>query len=82
MNWAKDNEFFLSEKKFYFFSEWLDFLQKNVTRGHETFHNIFVMYFYNYFSGLGKGRKFAQTKGGSRKAATKSRDSLKLRRKR
>jgi len=32
--------------------------------------------------GLGKGRKFAQTKGGSRKAATKSRDSLKLRRKR
>merc|ERR1712129_682310 len=32
--------------------------------------------------GLVKGRKFNQTKGGSRRAATKSRDSLKLRRKR
>merc|ERR1712203_609051 len=32
--------------------------------------------------GLGKGRKFNQTKGGSRRASTKSRDSLKLRRKR
>merc|ERR1712129_581927 len=32
--------------------------------------------------GLGHGRKFNKTKGGSRRAATKSRDSLKLRRKR
>merc|ERR1712001_420743 len=32
--------------------------------------------------GLGKGRKFTQTKGGSRRASTKPRDSLKLRRKR
>merc|ERR1712088_417307 len=32
--------------------------------------------------GLGKGRKFNRTKGGSRRASTKSRDSLKLRRKR
>ena len=34
------------------------------------------------FSGLGKGRRFTQTKGGSRRAAWLRKNSLKLRRKR
>ena len=41
-----------------------------------------LIYYLLCFTGLGKGRKFNQTKGGSRRASTKSRDSLKLRRKR
>ena len=38
--------------------------------------------FFCFISGLGKGRKFTQTIGGSRKAAWLRKNSLKLRRKR
>ena len=39
-------------------------------------------FFFCFISGLGKGRKFTQTIGGSRKAAWLRKNTLKLRRKR
>ena len=71
-------------KKFPYFSEivLLDILSLPILNFLLIIINGLIDDLFIFLTGLGKGRKFNQTKGGSRRAATKSRDSLKLRRKR